>query len=347
MNYPENLATAANYLKKSIPHMMQHQLPANPVNYTLWYNYVANHVPALNNAVENIVGNNGTLSIEQAQDLYFQYIISEHLEDHQKTLEGITELASELVQHLSRSMNGGEVFSNTLTENIDMLREAKSIEEVGPLIENVIATSETIRTANQTFISNMQTANNEISSLRTQLQQAEKSAFIDQLTQLYNRHAFDRQLDQLLQTDSVAENVYLILVDLDHFKSFNDDYGHVIGDRVLQRMGELIQDHSPDNAIGARYGGEEFAIIISNSTTEYAHDVAESLRLKLQQLRVKIKNSDKVLNNITASFGIARYQIGEGAENLIDRADKALYSAKDGGRNQVAIYHPDMMNAKA
>ena len=130
----------------------------------------------------------------------------------------------------------------------------------------------------------------------------------------------------------------LIMADLDHFKSFNDDYGHVIGDRVLQRMGELIQDHSPDNAIGARYGGEEFAIILSNSSIEQAAEVAETLRSKLQQVRVKLKNSDKILNNISSSFGIARFVIGESIETFIDRADQALYRAKDNGRNRVAIF---------
>ncbi|ARN73256.1 GGDEF domain-containing protein [Oceanicoccus sagamiensis] len=338
MNYPENLASAAEYLKKAIPHMMEQQLPANPINYTLWYNYVANHIPALNKALDRITTKTAGLTPEQSEELFFNYIISEHLEDHQQALKDITQIAAGLLSNLNNTMDGGEVFDKELSGHLEQLKAAKSMGEVSQIVDKVISSSEDIKASNQHFMESMQVANQEIASLRHQLQQAEKNAYTDQLTQLYNRHAFDRQLEQLLQTEAVAKNVCLILTDLDHFKSFNDDYGHIIGDRVLQRTGELIQDYSPDNAIGARYGGEEFAIIISNATIDETVAVAEKIRTKLQQLRVKIKNSDKVLDNISASFGVAQFIIGETAENFIDRADQALYSAKNNGRNQVAIY---------
>ncbi len=338
MNYPESLATAADYLKKAIPHMMEQQLPANPINYTLWYNYVANHIPALNKALDRISSKTPGLSPEQSEELFFNYIISEHLEDHQQALKDITQIAAGLLSNLNNTMEGGEDFDDKINDHLEELKQAKSMDEVSDIVDKVISSSEEIKVSNQHFMENMKLANNEIASLRHQLQQAEKNAYTDQLTQLYNRHAFDRQLDQLLQTEAVAKNVCLILADLDHFKSFNDDYGHIIGDRVLQRTGELIQDYSPDNAIGARYGGEEFAIIISNANVDEAMAVAEKLREKLQQLRVKIKSSDKVLDNISASFGVAQFVPGETAEGFIDRADKALYKAKNNGRNQVTAY---------
>ncbi len=338
MNYPENLAVAAEYLKKAIPHMVDQQLPANPINYTLWYNYVANHIPALSKALDRITAKTQGLSPEQSEELFFNYIISEHLEDHQQALKDITQIAAGLLSNLNNTMEGGEAFDEELNSHLEQLKRAKSMDQVSSIVDKVISSGEAIKASNEQFMQNMQLANNEIASLRHQLQQAEKNAYTDQLTQLYNRHAFDRQLEQLLQTEVVAKHVCLILADLDHFKSFNDDYGHIIGDRVLQRTGELIQDYSPDNAIGARYGGEEFAIIISNSTVDDAKAVAEKIRLKLQQLRVKIKSSEKVLDNISASFGVTQFEVGETAESFIDRTDKALYTAKHNGRNQVVVY---------
>ncbi|WP_101757735.1 GGDEF domain-containing protein [Oceanicoccus sp. KOV_DT_Chl] len=338
MHYSENLATAASYLKKSIPHMMANEVPANPINYTLWYNYVANHIPELNKALDSLTKTKGNLTPRLSEELYRYYIINEHLEDHQKTLESITQLAAQLVNHLNDSMLGSSNFELEINANIDQLNQAASIGEITAIIDQVINTSESIRTANRHFQDNLQLASEEISNLRQQLKQAEKQAYIDQLTQLYNRHAFDRQLDQLINTEGLAENVCLILADLDHFKSFNDNYGHVIGDRVLHRMGELLQDYCPDNAIAARYGGEEFAIIVNNSTIEDAQAIAEMLRHKTQQLRVKIKNSDKVLDSISASFGVARFQTNETAECFIDRTDQALYRAKHCGRNRVEVY---------
>jgi diguanylate cyclase len=342
MNYPEDLVTAADNLKKAVPHMVKNQIPANPINYTLWYHYVANLTPELNIELDEIINTSGSMNNEQSIELFQHFILSQHIEDHQKTLQGFTKLTANLLKHISQSMDGSESFGTELSANIEQIKEAKSADDITPIVENIINTSENLRNANSDFQNQMKAATEEINELRQNLQQVEKHAYIDQLTQIYNRHAFDRQLQQLLKTDEVAETVCLILFDLDHFKSFNDDYGHVIGDRVLKKMGELILENSPKEAIGARYGGEEFAIILSDSNEEEAAEIAELLRQKIQQLRVKMKNSDKVLDNISASFGVTRFQVGENTESFIHRADTALYSAKGNGRNRVEIYNEEM-----
>lgn len=345
MNYPEDLFTAADYLKKAVPYMVKNKIPANPVNYTLWYHYVANNMPPLNEELDEILKTQGSVTFDQSQELYQHYIISQHLQDHQKTLQGFTKLTANLLNHIGQSMQGSEAFGDDLNDNIEHIKQATSAEDIAPIVDNLIKTSENLINANSDFQDKMKLATTEINELREQLQQAEQHAYVDQLTQVYNRHAFDRQLKQLLQTDSVAENICLILFDLDHFKSFNDDYGHIIGDRVLKRMGELMLQHCPENAIVARYGGEEFAIILNNSNELDAAKLAEHLRQKIQQLRVKMKNSDKVLDNISASFGVTSYQLRENAESFIDRADKALYRAKNNGRNRVEIFKEEAQQA--
>ena len=345
MKYSDDLVSAADNLKKAVPHMVKNKIPANPVNYTLWYHYVANDMPSLNKELDETLAESGGLSADRSQELYHYYFITEHLRDHQDTLEGITELTAHLLDHIGQSMDGSESFGKDLTDNIERIKQASTAEDITPILESVISTSENMRAVNDSFQDNMKKATEEINELREQLEQAEKHAYIDQLTQLYNRHAFDQQLGQLLETETVAENVCIILTDLDHFKSFNDDYGHVIGDRVLTTLGKLILDHCPEKAIGARYGGEEFVIIVKDSDTDEAFKIADDLRKKVEQLRVKMKNSDKVLDNITSSFGIARYRPGENAETFIDRADKALYSAKQNGRNRVEIFDDALMEA--
>lgn len=345
MKYSENTTTAADYLKKAIPHMVKNQIPANPINYALWYNYVANHIPLLNREMDNIIDKGLPFDAEQSEDLYYHFVIGDQLEQHHETLESITQVASKILSQLGVSLQGSDSFDQQLGDNLQQLEQASSLTEVTDIIDQVMSTTEGIRSANAHFKEDLQAANNEINNLQQQLEAAEKHAYIDQLTQLYNRHAFDRQLAQLLENDAVAGNVCLVLADLDHFKSFNDDYGHVIGDRVLQRMGELIKDFCPDHAIGTRYGGEEFAIIINNDSVKNSVEIAERLREKLLQLRVKLKNSDKVLDNISASFGVAKFTLGETMESFIDRADKALYHAKKSGRNRVEIFHEGLLQA--
>lgn len=337
MKYPESSEVAASYLKQAIPKMVIHSIPANPINYTLWYSYVSGTNLSLNSKLDHFIASTGTCSAEQSEELYVNYIVEEYFEDNSKSLENLTILASQLLNHMNAAMDGSAVFDQQLANNITRLGEVKTIESVTDVIADVVRTAQSVKDANKQFNDKIELANKEIQSLRDQLEEVEKQVFVDKLTQLYNRHAFDIQLKQLLEVDAVATHVCLIIMDIDHFKSFNDEYGHVIGDRVLGRVGELVQDFCPEHAIGARYGGEEFAIIISNSDEKEAANLAEGLRHRLEKLRITTKSSNKVLDNITASFGVTRFRLGESSENFVDRADKMLYKAKQNGRNRVQV----------
>jgi diguanylate cyclase len=158
---------------------------------------------------------------------------------------------------------------------------------------------------------------------------------LDSLTQVFNRNAFSRLLEQTLA--SQHDGVALVILDIDHFKQFNDQYGHPLGDRVLQHVGQLLRETLPARGIAARYGGEEFCIILRDCfDVETAHAFADQLRLKIQSLRIKVRSTDQVLDTITASFGYALARNDDTMESLLTRADDALYQAKRDGRNQVS-----------
>lgn len=101
-------------------------------------------------------------------------------------------------------------------------------------------------------------------------------------------------------------------------------------------MGQVLRTSLPPQAIAARYGGEEFCVILKSCTDlENAHALAEKLRMKIQSIRIRVRSTDKILDTITASLGIALFNAGDSAETLLSRADDALYKAKKNGRNQV------------
>lgn len=130
------------------------------------------------------------------------------------------------------------------------------------------------------------------------------------LTQVFNRDTFTRLLEQALS--NAPQTVALVMLDIDHFKQFNDQYGHPLGDRVLQHVGQVLRDSLPPHATAARYGGEEFCVILKTCTDfGSAHAFAEQLRLKIQSLRIKARRADKVLDTITASFGVALFEAGD------------------------------------
>ncbi|MES3006555.1 MAG: diguanylate cyclase [Pseudomonadota bacterium] len=176
--------------------------------------------------------------------------------------------------------------------------------------------------------------------LRLHLAQQEQKAMRDALTELPNRAAYDRQIrhefDQWRssQTLTGGRELCLIICDVDHFKRINDTYGHLAGDKVLKVLAREISNRVRKSDFVARYGGEEFAIIMNSTSLEDAERLTNKLRQAIEQCPFHFKEKQV---QITMSFGAATFQPGDTSDLVFDRADKALYSAKEQGRNRVCI----------
>ncbi|WP_421577218.1 diguanylate cyclase domain-containing protein [Shinella sp. M31] len=157
-------------------------------------------------------------------------------------------------------------------------------------------------------------------------------AQVDALSGLLNRRGFEPRARDALARQTVSAPVAVILSDLDHFKSINDRFGHVGGDRIIQRFSEVLKEKAPRDAIITRLGGEEFAVVLPPGKTTTAHLLAEEVRKAFKEVAPAVVSGEA---HPTASFGIAIAQEGEGLEALMDRADRALYQAKADGRDCV------------
>ena len=166
----------------------------------------------------------------------------------------------------------------------------------------------------------------------TDQRQAEKMAETDPLTNIYNRRKFSRLLDQEIQrVERYDRFLSVVLLDIDHFKKVNDTYGHDTGDNVLRRITELIKENIRMTDILARYGGEEFVIILPETDVKGASRQIERMRKIIE------KTSFDGAGNLTISAGITSYMGGDSCKSMITRADKALYLAKEEGRNRVRV----------
>ena len=333
--YPEETREAADLLKQAVPHMVRHDIPPNPVHYALWYTYCQGQEPELNRRLDKIVNDFISFPPETALKLFREYVIHGELEEARTGQQQVIELVDDIEHGVARSVSGSQHYQASLSQGLAALQEPIVDDLPGVLNELQLSTQQ-MQDQQEQFLYRLRAAQSEIQNLRSQLERAQAAATLDSLTHVFNRHAFTRLLEQALAGDT--KGLALVMLDIDHFKQFNDQYGHPLGDRVLQHVGQLLRDLLPARGVAARYGGEEFCVILRDCfDLGTASAFAEQLRLKIQALRVRVRSTDKVLDTITASFGLALAEPGDTFDSLVTRADDALYQAKRNGRNQI---HP-------
>ena len=232
--------------------------------------------------------------------------------------------ASEKVSNAGKNI----LANSTQLENLANLSEAKSV------ISGVVAETKQLLEVTQTLKSKLNEANDEMATLRDELLKTKELATTDALTGLLNRRAFDNELDNLVH-NAMDNQHFLLILDLDHFKKVNDTFGHLVGDKVIRYTAGLLKKHTAEHHHSARYGGEEMAVIMPNTELKTALEVAENIRQSLASSQLKQKNSDLSIGQITVSIGVATLGNNDDSESFIERADSALYSAKETGRNKV------------
>ncbi len=177
-------------------------------------------------------------------------------------------------------------------------------------------------------------ANDIISQLNLQVKNLEEDSNLDGLTKVFNRRALDRYLDSITQKEHLKHELHLLILDIDDFKSINDTFGHVVGDKILIFIANLLRNTLRDGDKVFRYGGEEFVIILNRITAKKCEEIAERILHTISTNTLLYKgNSVKV----TISIGATKYLDGDDPESLIDRADRALYTSKTQGKNRMNV----------
>jgi len=172
------------------------------------------------------------------------------------------------------------------------------------------------------------------------MEKLQKLAVTDGLTKLYNSRSFYSQLEtEVDRFNRYKHPLALLLLDLDHFKEYNDSYGHLEGDKVLVRFSQIIKSCLRANDSAYRYGGEEFTVILPETAGAEARTVAQRIRSALEAERFSPENGQDV--QITISIGVTEYQGEEELSTFIQRADKAMYLSKQNGRNKVSMLHAE------
>jgi diguanylate cyclase len=310
--------------------------PATPRNFEVWYAYATGYHPSLNEAINGILSRRGRLSDADVEQICNTYLSPTRLS------ERIDNVGSRVVDEIDQVMAMVDVAIGSTSSCSESLagvsRELPAADRDGlrAIVESLVSTSKEMENVNHALEERLSASKLEISQLQRHLEVARNESLTDPLTSLSNRKFFDEALVKTL-AEATAENesLSLLMTDIDHFKTFNDTYGHLTGDQVLRLVALSVKQNVKGQDIAARYGGEEFAIILPNTVLRAAVTVADHIRRAVMSKELMKRSTGEHLGRITISVGVATLKAGDTAQSLIGRADACLYAAKRAGRNRV------------
>jgi diguanylate cyclase len=319
-------------------------LPASPRNFEIWYQYATGYNPILNRTINDTLAQKGTLEQSDIERIYDTYLSPGRATDRLDSVSA--RMAAEITQVLATinaAAGTATSYTASLADASEQLQGASNNLHGGSdglalraVIERLIAGAKEMETNNRKLEARLTASREEIEQLQQNLEVVRTESLTDPLTTLANRKFFDAELERAVaEAKAGYEPLALLMCDVDHFKAFNDRFGHLTGDQVLRLVAISVKQIVKGQDIAARYGGEEFAVALPKTALRSAVSVADQIRRAVMNKELMKRSSGERLGRVTISIGAALLRPTDTPQSLIERADKCLYAAKRNGRNQV------------
>jgi diguanylate cyclase len=229
-------------------------------------------------------------------------------------------------------------YEASLDECVEELSDDMSADQFKNMIHALAKSTKRMHEGSTILHAHLDQSREEVKLLKQELQRAKTMAKTDPMTGLTNRAGFKDSMDELRsEHDDKSARHSLMIADIDKFKNVNDSYGHLFGDKIIKFVAIALDSLTRGKDITARFGGEEFVVVLPETGIKGGLAVSESIRKKIQRGRIYNPKTKKEIERITISIGVTEFDIGEDIDAVIERADAALYRAKEGGRNRVEI----------
>jgi diguanylate cyclase len=317
--------------------MRLHGVPPTSANYEVWLAYRLGRNLSLREAIDSKIAAGTGFNAAVNAELYERFFTGLGA-SAQIVLAGeqIARDLGQVVSFLKQAEEKSGDYGRTLESAATDLNRGLAPDQIRQVVSSLAAATLDMANHNQHLNERLQSSTREIETLRYSLESVRVESLTDSLTGLSNRRMFDETLRMRIEEARAQHSdLCLILCDIDHFKRFNDTWGHHTGDQILRFLASALQSHARPDFLVARYGGEEFAMIMPRVTARLAAQTAESLRAAIQAKRLRRRSTNEDLGQVTVSMGIARLQPGDTPQGLVERADACLYASKRNGRNQV------------
>ncbi len=327
--------TGYGLARKALEAMEANKVWPTALNFELWLNYVSARDTPLAQAIDQL-----TAASQPFTEAVGEALAAKHLSTARLNGELLTagDALSSQLDTVSRAIESARETSEAYGEQLASASQSLDGQDAGAIraiVETLTSATQRVQHENKSLEGQLADTNAEVARLRQHLDSVRREAMTDGLTNLANRRAFDEALDRAVQATTAAnEALTLAVFDIDHFKSFNDTWGHQTGDQVIRFVASVIGKAGGAPHTAARYGGEEFALILPGEDVEAALSIVEAIRLEVASRILKRRSTNDDLGAVTISIGLAERLPGEPQAALIERADAALYASKRNGRNR-------------
>lgn len=333
MNIPKDLIKISGNLSRIVLGWLRDKkLPADPVCYHVAYNFFHKPDAELKKRVEQLNGKPSEV-FDGIHQIYQDFVLDQNESNLKQFSAKISKLANETSSSVNTTKNHLHAYSKTLIKTQKLL-SAPSEDACINVVTLLIDETSQVHEHAEYLESKLKKVNEQMEALQKEHLEFKNKLTLDPLTQILNRDGLQEELDKLILDES-SFPVSVLLADIDNFKKFNDEYGHLVGDKVLKLVAATLKKHTKHKDVLARFGGEEFLVLLHSTAISDASSVAETLRKSIESLRVKKRNSEEYLDKLTISAGLAEFLPGQEFNDALDRADKQLYRSKSNGKNCV------------
>lgn len=328
---------AALIAQKVMHRISEGTLRPIPAVYAVLYAHYSGQNPDISREISLLNADNKIITTticEQLFDMYMspkreQQFVDEAVRKVQLAMNEITEM----IRH---SGVAHSEYNETLIRQSDNLSSATDLAEVKNMVRELMDDTHRMVEENKKLEDKLSHSSQELTQMREDMQSLKQETMTDSLTAIPNRKAFDSELrTRAREAIEKSQPLCMIMIDIDHFKTFNDTYGHPVGDQVLRLVARTLSEGLRPTELLARYGGEEFAVIAPAMKLKEAEKLAEKLRQRIATKDIINMTKNERLGNLSISLGVTQLHPGESLNNLVERSDHALYKAKAAGRNTV------------
>jgi diguanylate cyclase len=336
-NYKYSITQAKQFATEAFSRLEKEGLSATPDLFELFFAYYSDNNSEVVRSIDMMVAQNFELTYDRCIELHRRLLNSDRSQKALAKAETIVgNTLADVDGMVSDVKSSNEGFSGSLNKMNKGVSDSVEPEELKTLLSEMMSETQKMMSENQALEQKLESSATTMQTLKAEMQEVREEAYTDALTGLANRKKFDLEVVRLVsEARDKQEPLSVVFMDIDHFKSFNDAYGHQVGDQVLRLVARCLNEGLKGRDFACRYGGEEFIVMLPETDIDGAEKIANILRETVKSKEIRNRATGETLTRISISGGVALLNDDEDPKDWVDRADKALYQAKRKGRDRI------------